>query len=646
MREGAQDYLVKGQIEGGLLVKGDPLRHRAERRCRRTCARPKPTSNTGSRNARRSCARSIRAAGGRDRRTHPRAAPGRRGCSSASRRRAQEVEAANRSKDEFLAILSHELRTPLNAILGWSEILRTGEQTPEEVLEGVEVIERNARSQARLVEDVLEVSRIICGKIRLNLGRVDLVAVVDAALASARPTATGKNITLRQAVEPLPGALARRRRPLATGGVEPHFELPSSSRRATARSSVRARQDQSHTEIAVSDSGIGIPPDFPAVRVRPFPAVGRVDDTKPRRPGARAFDLAPPRRDARRHDLGRRARAKGRGATFTVFAAARTPRPGTRLKATVHRRRPTARRPASGANPAGLANVRVLVVDDETDSRRVVVRLLNARREPTCARRIAPLLSTDILAEWPADVLISDIAMPGEDGYGLIRRLRTSPDAMPADAAGDGAHRVRAPGGTARNRLLPGSRCTCRKPFDPAVLLSAVTSLASLAAPVNWSVENRCFDADRPPRSGGPDFSGKTLTSRDDERLAGTELRHVGHRVVVGVLNVLRAGLRLVEFTGDAGERVPGQHLIRLSSRGRVSCPRSGPVPLTTHVPGGGLRATASWACKSLFSALSLAASVWLMSVPPASVVANVSSSRSRLDLASRACGPPGRISR
>ena len=106
------------------------------------------------------------------------------------------VESANRSKDEFLAVLSHELRTPLNAILGWAEILHSGESDADEIREGVEIIERNARAQARLVEDVLEVSRIICGKVRLDRAPLDLGAVIDAAVTSARPAAAARGVTL------------------------------------------------------------------------------------------------------------------------------------------------------------------------------------------------------------------------------------------------------------------------------------------------------------------------------------------------------------------------------------------------------------------------------------------------------------------
>ena len=474
VREGAQDYLVKGLIEGGLLVKA--IRYAIERKKVQEDLRVANTNLEHRVEERTAELRDINARLQSE--IAERTLAQHQAAELLKREQAArlEVEAANRSKDEFLAILSHELRTPLNAILGWSEILRTGEQTPEEVFEGVEVIERNARSQARLVEDVLEVSRIICGKIRLNLGRVDLVAVIDAALASARPAAAVKNITLGQAVEPLPS--------LSPGDADRLqqvvWNLLSNAIKFTPRDgdvTVRARQDATHTEIEVTDTGIGIQPDFlPFV----FDRFRQSDASTTRGHGGLGLGLSISRHLVEMHGgtVSAASAGENRGATFTVSLPLSLP-DGHALESDG----PNALEgvPLAAPGEGGLAGVRVLVVDDESDSRRVVVRVLTRAgadvREADSAGGVA-----DILAAWPAHVLISDIAMPGEDGYSLIRRLRASPDVtlrtLPAVALTAFAR----PEDRAKS-LAAGFQMHLPKPFDPAALLSTVASLASSAAP-------------------------------------------------------------------------------------------------------------------------------------------------------------------
>ena len=480
VREGAQDYLVKGRIDGGLLVQA--IRYAIERKKVQEDLR---LAKTGLEHRVEERTAELRASNARlQSEIAERTLAQHQAAELLKREQAArlEVEAANRSKDEFLAVLSHELRTPLNAILGWAEILRTGEPTRAEVIEGVEVIERNARSQARLVEDVLEVSRIICGKIRLTLGRIDLGAVIDAALVSARPAAAAKGVTLRQAVEPLPI--------LSPGDADRLqqvvWNLISNAIKFTPRDgevTVRARQDGHHTEIEVSDTGIGIQPDFlPFV----FDRFRQSDASITRSHGGLGLGLSISRHLVEMHggNISAASAGEGKGATFTLSLPLELP-DGHTLESggTPSRHEMLA---DSGASP-GLSNVRVLVLDDETDSRRVVVRLLTRAGAEVREADSAALIA-DILAGWPADVLISDIAMPGEDGYSLIRRLRASPHAawrtLPALALTAFAR----PEDQAL-ALEAGFQMHLPKPFEPAALLAAVTSLAALAAPELAGVE-------------------------------------------------------------------------------------------------------------------------------------------------------------
>ena len=471
VREGAQDYLVKGRIDGGVLVQA--IRYAIERKLVQEDLR--------------------QAKNGLERRVEERTAElreinARLQTEIAERTQAQhqaaellrreqlaraEVEGANRSKDEFLAMLSHELRTPLNAILGWSEILHAEDATSAEVREGIEVIERNARAQARLVEDVLEVSRIICGKIRLSLGHVDLPSVIDAALASARPAAAAKNVTLHRSLENLPQA--------AFGDAvrlqQVFWNLISNAIKFTPRGgdvTVLARQSDDHTEVDVVDTGVGIKPDFiPFV----FDRFRQSDGSITRTHGGLGLGLSISRHLVEMHGgaISAKSAGEGRGATFTVSLPLRFP-PGSQF---LTEGKPTPLSGSSDPRPReehALDGISVLVVDDEPDSRRVVVRqLLRARAMVREAGSVAE--AATILQEWVPHVLISDIAMPEEDGYGLVGRLRASPEPalkeLPAIALTAFARtedQVRA--------LEAGFQRHLPKPFDPAALLSAVRTLA------------------------------------------------------------------------------------------------------------------------------------------------------------------------
>ena len=226
-----------------------------------------------------------------------------------------ELERANQMKDEFLATLSHELRTPLNAILGWSQILRSGQLSPAEAAEGIEVIERNARAQAQIIEDLLDMSRIISGKIRLDVQRVDLAAVVRAAIETIKPAADAKGIRLRAALDPLATPVSGDPNRLQ----QVFWNLLSNAVKFTPRDGavqILLERVNSHLEVSVIDSGEGIDPRFlPHV----FDRFRQADATTTRTHGGLGLGLAIVRQLVELHGGVVRAKSAGRGAGATFI---------------------------------------------------------------------------------------------------------------------------------------------------------------------------------------------------------------------------------------------------------------------------------------------------------------------------------------
>ena len=382
--------------------------------------------------------------------------------------RNSELSRANRLKDEFLATLSHELRTPLGAVLGWTRVLRTTGAEGATRERALEAIERNARAQARLIEDLLEISRIVSGKLSLQVKPVDLVEIIDAAVDVVRPAAAAKQIALTtdMAVRPAmtsgdPDRLQQIVWNLISNAVK--FTPPGGAAR------IRLTRSNGY-RIVVTDTGEGIDPRFlPHV----FDAFRQADGTTTREHGGLGLGLAIARELVELHGGTIKARSDGagRGSTFQVdlpSVVSESPAPGGTPAS-------AARRGTPAFDHDLLGGVRILVVDDEADARDLI--------EMTLAQYGAVVTTADSAASALAeidrrvpDVLLSDVGMPREDGYDLIRRLRSRPlergGGIPAIAVTAYA--------SAKDResaLASGYEAHVAKPFEPEVLAQTVAAL-------------------------------------------------------------------------------------------------------------------------------------------------------------------------
>ena len=398
----------------------------------------------------------------------------REGLLEAERAARTEAERASSMKDEFLATLSHELRTPLNAILGWSQILRTGGGDPEDVAEAVDVIERNARAQTQIIEDLLDMSRIISGKIRLDVQEVDLEAVVRAAIETVRPAAEAKGIRVLPVLDPLTGPVSGDPNRLQ----QVFWNLLSNAVKFSpkgGRVQVRLKRVDSHLEVDVIDTGEGIEPQFlPFV----FDRFRQADASTTRAHGGLGLGLAIVKQLVELHGGTVRAKSggKGQGTTFAVSL------PLTVLHPEPESSEPVRRHPrGDGAtvDPVScsrMSGLRVLVVDDEADARGLVRRLLSDCDALVTTAGSAAEAMEQLRRSRP-DVLVSDIGMPGEDGYALIRRVRDLPD----EEGGDVPAIALTAYARAEDRvkvLTAGYHMHLAKPVEPAELITVVASLA------------------------------------------------------------------------------------------------------------------------------------------------------------------------
>jgi PAS domain S-box-containing protein len=381
----------------------------------------------------------------------------------------EEAQAANRMKDEFLATVSHELRTPLTAILGWIRIMRSGKLDPVKFARATDVIERNGRAQAAIIDDILDVSRIITGKLRLELDAIDIAALVQAALDSIRPAAEAKEISVDWISE-----LPERR---VSGDPDRLqqvvWNLLSNAIKFTpcgGKVQVRSRQVASRVEICVSDSGQGIEPEFlPHV----FDRFRQADGTSTRRHGGLGLGLAIVRHLVELHGgtVQAESAGAGKGATFTVSLPVRAVQP-----APVIERSSLLTRPPGDIGQPSLAGLSVLVVDDEADARELIATVL----EQAGARAITAASVDEALVRVVRDrpdVLLTDIGMPGADGYTLLQKIRElAPEqggSIPA-AALTAYSRIE----DARRAFAAGFLRHVAKPVEPAFLVAQVAALA------------------------------------------------------------------------------------------------------------------------------------------------------------------------
>ena len=329
-----------------------------------------------------------------------------------------EVERASRMKDEFLATLSHELRTPLNAILGWTELLRSGNLPEPMRQQAVEIIDRNARVQTRLIEDLLEMSRIVSGKVQLDIQTVELADIIRAAVESARPMATSKGVRLSATIEAGVGKLAG-----DPGRLQQVISnlLSNAIKFTPVGGNVRVGLAATPTDLVltVRDNGSGIAADFVPFL---FDRFAQGESSHTRRFGGLGLGLSIVKQLVEMHGgrVAAESEGAGRGATFTVSL----PLAIGAADASDDTKKTTATPPETLLVEARkLTGVKVLVVDDEPDSRELMKRLLE-NREAKVVTAASAAVALELVERYRPDIVLSDIGMPGIDGYDFIRQVR------------------------------------------------------------------------------------------------------------------------------------------------------------------------------------------------------------------------------
>ena len=392
--------------------------------------------------------------------------------------RTHELREANRIKDEFLAVMSHELRTPLNSILGWAHLVRSGALDEPTSTRALQTIERNTRALGKMIEDLLDVSRIMSGKLLLDVRPIELGPVIEAALEAVRPATDAKGIRLEPRLDPAVGAVSGDPNRLQ----QVVWNLLSNAIKFTPRNGcveVRLARAGSTASITVADSGEGIREEFlPFV----FDRFRQADSTFSRQHGGLGLGLAIVRHLVEMHggSVSADSKGKGKGSTFTVSF----PLLASSRHASSTFESPLNELPHTVENRPDLAGLSVMIVDDERDAREVLVAILQHRgAEVITAASTSEAVEalTQANNHSMPDVLVSDIGMPGEDGFELISRVRAmGPErggnipaiALTAYAREEDRARV----------LAAGYQRHVAKPVEPSNLAKAVASLARRSA--------------------------------------------------------------------------------------------------------------------------------------------------------------------
>jgi signal transduction histidine kinase/CheY-like chemotaxis protein len=400
------------------------------------------------------------------------AAEERQGLLESERAARAAAERLSDLKDQFLATLSHELRTPLNAILGWSQVLRNSPRDQIDYVKGLDTIERNARVQTQLIENLLDVNRIASGKLRLDVQPLQPASVIDAAVETVKPAADAKGIRIEKVLDPSAGPIAG-----DPGRLQQVlWNLLSNAVKFTPRDGkvhVRLERVSSHIEITVADTGIGVTPEFiPHL----FERFRQGDGSTTRTYGGLGLGLSLVKSLVEMHggQVTATSAGEGLGTTVTVHL------PLTAIHRHSDRRaRPRRGTPQSDAAPAiatELAGLKILVVDDQADARDLITRVLEDGGASVITAGTTEEALVLVEAAKP-DVLVSDIGMPGADGYELLARVRAlgrarggGVPAIALTAFSRSEDRTRA--------LRVGFLVHVSKPVDPSELVATVASVA------------------------------------------------------------------------------------------------------------------------------------------------------------------------